>query len=391
MSLLYTIFIWTVPFLGMLTVIVFFHEMGHFLMGRFFKVPIDAFSIGFGPELLHWTDRHGTRWRLAALPLGGYVKFHGDGDPASMTKADADLRRSEMGVSDAAVADIPMRGRTMQAQEVWKRALIVAAGPAVNFLLAIVIFAGLFSLYGRTLTAPIIQGVTAGSPAQAAGFQPGDTLAEIDGAPLDSIEELKRLVQNNDGSPMSFLVKRAGQTITLQATPRREIVDTAFGPARTKLLGIGADPANTRLVRYGPLQALEEGTIQTWQAVEGIGGFMKRLVSGRESADQLSGPVGIAKVAAKAASLGVEYLVEITAFVSISIGLLNLLPIPILDGGFLMFFAYEAIRGKAMSERSMEIGFRIGLTLIATLSIFALYNDTARPKPQLTIHAPAKK
>ena len=375
-SFLYTIFIWTVPFLGMLTVIVFFHEMGHFLMGRFFKVPIDAFSIGFGPELLHWTDRHGTRWRLAALPLGGYVKFHGDGDPASMTRT---------------VADAPVRGTTMQAQKVWKRALIVAAGPAVNFLLAIVIFAGLFTLYGRTLTTPIIQTVSAGSPAQAAGFLPGDTLKEIDGAPLDSIEELKRLVQNNDGSPMSFLVKRGGQTIALQATPRREIVDSPFGPARTKLLGIGADPANTRVVRYGPLQALEEGSIQTWQVVEGVGGFMKRLVAGREPADQLSGPVGIAKVAAKAASLGVEYLVEITAFVSISIGLLNLLPIPILDGGFLMFFAYEAIRGKAMSERSMEIGFRIGLSLIATLSIFALYNDTARPKPELTIHAPSKK
>ena len=375
-SFLYTLFIWTVPFIGMLTVIVFFHEMGHFLMGRFFKVPIDAFSIGFGPELLHWTDRHGTRWRLAALPLGGYVKFHGDGDPASMTTATTDTR---------------LRGRTMQSSEVWKRALIVAAGPAVNFLLAIAIFAGLFMLYGRTLTTPVIQTVSVGSPAQAAGFQPGDTLTSIDGAPLDSIEELKRLVQNNDGSPMSFLVKRAGQTVAIQATPRREIVDSPFGPARTKLLGIGADPANTRVVRYGPVQALEEGAIQTWQVVEGIGGFMKRLVAGRESADQLSGPVGIAKVAAKAASLGVEYVVEITAFVSVSIGLLNLLPIPILDGGFLMFFAYEAIRGKAPSERSMEIGFRIGLSLIATLSIFALYNDTARPKPELTIHAPAKK
>ncbi len=376
MSFLYTIFIWTVPFVGMLTVIVFFHEMGHFLMGRFFQVPIDAFSIGFGPELLHWTDRHGTRWRLAALPLGGYVKFHGDGDPASMTRT---------------AADTHVRGRTMQNQEVWKRALIVAAGPAVNFLLAIVIFAGLFTLYGRTVTLPVIQTVTTGSPAQAAGFLPGDQLTDIDGGPLNSIEELKRLVQNNDGSPMSFLVKRAGQTITLQATPRRETVESPFGPARTKLLGIGADPANTRTVRYGPLQAVEEGTVQTWQVVEGIGGFMKRLVMGREPADQLSGPVGIAKVAAKAASLGLEYLVEITAFVSVSIGLLNLLPIPILDGGFLMFFAYEAVRGKAMSERSMEIGFRIGLSLIATLSIFALYNDTARPKPELTIHAPAKR
>lgn len=375
-ALLHTIFIWTVPFLCMLTVIVFFHEMGHFLMGRLFKVPIDAFSIGFGPELLHWTDRHGTRWRVALLPLGGYVKFHGDGDPASMTRADA-------GTS--------VRGRTMQSQEVWKRALIVAAGPAVNFLLAIVIFAGLFSLYGRAVTAPVIQTVSAGSPAQAAGFLPDDRLIQIDGAPLDSFEELKRLVQNNDGEPMRFLVNRAGQTITLQVTPRREVIDSPFGPARTKLLGIGADAANTHVVRYGPLQALQEGAVQTWQVVEGIGGFMKRLVIGHESADQLSGPAGIAKVAHTAALLGIDYLVQITAIVSVSIGLLNLLPVPILDGGFLMFFAYEAIRGKALSERSMEIGFRIGLSLIATLSIFALYNDLVRQPPQLTIQAPAKK
>lgn len=377
MSVLYTLFVWTVPFVTMLTVIVFVHEMGHFLMGRLFKVPIDSFSIGFGPELLHWVDRHGTRWRLAVLPLGGYVKFHGDGDPASMTRGDVDTR---------------VRGRTMQSQEVWKRALIVAAGPAVNFLLAIALFAGLFALYGRSVTTPTIETVGAGSPAQVAGFHPGDTVTAIDGTPVGTLEELRRLVQNNDGSPMSFVVKRDGQQVTLSATPRREIVQMTFGTVATNMLGIGVDPrTNAHLVRYSPLQALRQGVVQTWETVEGIGSFAKRLVMGRESTDQLSGPVGIAKVTAKAAMLGVEYIVEITALVSVSIGLLNLLPIPILDGGFLMFFAYEAIRGKAMSERSMEIGFRIGLSLIATLSIFALYNDTIRPKPQPTISAALQK
>ena len=376
MSFLYTMFIWTVPFLGMLTVIVFFHEMGHFLMGRLFRVPIDAFSIGFGPELLHWTDRHGTRWRLALLPLGGYVKFHGDGDPASMTRADADTL---------------VRGRTMQTQEVWKRALIVAAGPAVNFLLAIVLFAGLFTFYGRSVTTPTIEKVAVGSPAEVAGFKPGDTVTAIDGTPITTLEELRRLVENDEG-PMSFVVRRDGTTTTLTATPRRETVQMMFGTVRTNLLGISVDAkANGRLVQYGPIQAIEEGTVQTWQVVEGVGSFVKRLVMGRESTDQLSGPVGIAKVTAKAAQLGIGYIVEITALVSVSIGLLNLLPIPILDGGFLMFFAFEAIRGKALSERTMEIGFRIGLSLIATLSIFALYNDTIRPKAQPTTFEVQKK
>lgn len=366
MSLLYTIFISTVPFLVMLTVIVFVHEMGHFSMGRLFKVPIDAFSIGFGPELLHWTDRHGTRWRLAALPLGGYVKFHGDGDPASMTRA---------------AGDASPRGRTLQTQDLWKRALIVAAGPAVNFVLAIVLFAGLFMFYGRTETTPIVETVRAGGAAQAAGFQPGDQVTAIDGAPVDTLEQLKRLVERNDGTPMSITVVRAGHDVTLLATPRREAVPSMFGTVPTNLLGIGVDAKNSRLVRYSLPKAVEEGAVQTWEVVEGTGRFLSRLAIGRESTQLLSGPVGIAKVTATAARHGIEYVVEITALVSVSIGLLNLLPIPILDGGFLMFFALEAIRGRAVSERSMEIGFRIGLSLIASLSLFAFYNDVFREKP----------
>ena len=367
MSFLYDAFIWTVPFLTMLTVIVFVHEMGHFLMGRLFGVPIDAFSIGFGPELLHWTDRHGTRWRLAALPLGGYVKFHGDGDPASMTRADADA---------------PVRGKTMQAREVWKRALIVAAGPAVNFLLAIVIFAGLFVSVGHTVTAPVISDVSAGSPAQAAGFLPGDTVTSVDGAPLTSFEDLKRLVVSGEGGPMDIVVDRAGQSVKLRATPRVEMLDTPFGPAPMKVLGLRPSDKDVRVVRLGPIDALQQGAADTWQIVESIGTFFGGLLTGHESAAQLSGPVGIAKVTAQAASHGLHNVVWLTALISISIGLLNLLPIPILDGGFLMFFAFEAVRGRALSERTMEISFRIGLSLIATLSIFALYNDTLRPKPQ---------
>ena len=377
MSFLYDVFIWTVPFLGMLTVIVFVHEMGHFLMGRVFKVPIDAFSIGFGPELLHWTDRHGTRWRLALLPLGGYVKFHGDGDPASMTRAEADTS---------------VRGRTMQTQEVWKRALIVAAGPAVNFVLAIALFGGLFMFYGQMVTTPTIESVRADGAAKVAGFLPGDTVTAIDGIQISSLDELKRQIESDDGSPMTFVVKRSGQDVTLVATPRREAVTTMFGTIKTNIIGIAFNEQKSgRLVRYSPLQAIEEGTLQTWRVVDGTGRFLTRLVLGRESTEQLSGPVGIAKVTATAARHGIEYVVQITALVSVSIGLLNLLPIPILDGGFLMFFAFEAIRGRALSERTMEISFRIGLSLIATLSIFALYNDTIRPKLQPPVAVVDKK
>lgn len=388
--MLYDLFIYTVPLLAVLTAIVFFHEMGHFLMGRVFGVKIDAFSIGFGPELLHYVDRKGTRWRLALLPLGGYVKFHGDANGASMPDAEA-------------VAAMPEheREKTLFGQPVWKRAAVVAAGPFVNFVLAIAIFASLYTIVGRDFTKPIVNGVMEHSAAAEDGFKPNDVVTAMNGRPVDSFEEMQRIILNNDGSPIVFTVDRDGKPMTLTATPRRRTIPTPFGNLSTNVLGVQVlkTKDTVRLVKSNPIEAIGQGAAETWYVVANTGHYLKGLLAGRESADQLSGPIRIAKVSATVARNGLEPVLQLAAYMSISIGLLNLLPVPLLDGGFLMFFAIEAIRGRALNEKTMEVGFRIGLTLVAALTIFVAYNDTTQllsskstaTPPAATASGPIKK
>ena len=377
---LFSVFIYTVPFLAVLTAIVFFHEMGHFLVGRLFGVKIDAFSLGFGPELAHFTDRKGTRWRLALLPLGGYVKFHGDSDGASMThnKAADDMPEDE-------------RAKTLFGQSVWKRAAVVIAGPVANFIIAIAIFTGLFLFTGRAVISPQIGAVQPGSAAAVAGFMPKDLITSVNGESLNSFEDMQRIVQSGDGSPMTFGIARDGHSLTLTAQPRRQTISTVFGPLKTNVLGVVADasPANVRMVRSGPFESLRLGTSETWFVVESTGRYIKGIIAGRESADQLSGPIRIAQVSGQVAQLGLAPLLNLAAILSISIGLLNLVPIPLLDGGFLLFFTLEAIRGRAVKEKTMEVGFRIGLTVVAALTIFVAFNDLShilmpKPAPQAT-------
>ncbi len=363
------LFFYTVPFVGVLTVVVFFHEMGHFLVGRWCGVKVDAFSLGFGPELMHYTDRKGTRWRLALLPLGGYVKFHGDANGASVPNQDA-------------LAAMPAgeRSVTLYGQSVAKRAAIVAAGPIANFIVAIVVLAGLFHFSGQTYIDPQVGSVAADSAALAAGFQAGDRLVSIDGRPIDSFEDMQRLVQANEGTPITVVIQRSGAEKTLVATPRRQVLSTSFGKMRTSVLGLTADvsPANMHLRRYGILASLGKGATETWFVVASTGHYLKGLVVGRESTDSMSGPIGIAQVSGQVARLGIPPLIHLMAILSISIGLLNLLPIPLLDGGFLLFFACEAIRGRALAEHTQQVGFRIGLTFVAMLTIFAAFNDLSR-------------
>lgn len=367
--ILSSIFMNTVPFIGVLTVVVFFHEMGHFLVGRLCGVKVDAFSLGFGPELLHYTDRKGTRWRLALFPLGGYVKFHGDANAASVA-------------DEEAVASMPAAERsvTLFGQNVWKRSAIVAAGPVANFIVAIVVFAGLFYFVGRVAVTPEIGTVQDSSAAAAAGFKPKDVIASIDGRPVDSFEDVQRIVMTSEGGPLVFVVKRDGQDTTLTATPVMKVTQTPLGPMRKNLLGVAADtaPRNVVVRRYGPLASLRLGVAETWFVVSSTGNYLKGLIAGRESADQLSGPIRIAQVSGEVAKMGIAPLINLAAILSISIGLLNLLPIPLLDGGFLLFFAYEAIRGKALGDRTQQVGFRIGLSFVAALTIFAAYNDLSR-------------
>ncbi len=358
-----------VPFLFVLSIVIFFHELGHFLVGRLCGVKIDAFSLGFGPEIAAFTDPKGTRWRLGMLPLGGYVKFHGDANGASMS-------------NEAAVAAMPEaeKSTTFFAQKVWKRAAIVVAGPIANFILAIVIFTGIYFVHGRGILIPEIDKIMPGSAAEAAGFVPGDIVVSIDGTKIDSFEDMQRIVQTSSDTPLSFVVERHGKWITLVATPRRRDLSTPLGTSRVGVLGVEANAtaANWYVRHYGLAESAKLATVQTWSIIEQTGSYCGRLITGRESTDQLSGPIRIAEVSGQMAKIGLAALLNLAAVLSISIGILNLLPIPLLDGGHLFYYAIEAVRGKALNERIQQVGFRIGLTLVVGLMILATYNDILR-------------
>jgi regulator of sigma E protease len=314
-------------------------------------------------------DRRGTRWRIGVLPLGGYVKFHGDANGASGSDA-------------AAIAAMPEaeKSTTFFAQKVWKRALIVAAGPIANFILAIVIFTGIYFVHGRGILVPEIDKVLPASAAQAAGFMPGDLVISIDGTKVESFEDMQQIVQTSSDTPLSFVVERHAHTITLVATPRRRDVTTPVGTSRVGVLGVEANAtaANWHVQHYGIVDSAKLATTETWFVIEQTGSYAGRLITGRESTDQLSGPIRIAEVSGQMAKIGIAALLNLAAVLSISIGILNLLPIPLLDGGHLFYYAIEAARGKALNERIQQVGFRIGLTLVAGLMILATYNDILR-------------
>jgi regulator of sigma E protease len=354
-------------FLLVLTIVVFVHEFGHFWVGRRCGVGVTAFSVGFGPELFGWTDRHGTRWKISAIPLGGYVKFVGDINAASMPDKD---QLDRLPASERAIS--------FPHQNVAKRAAIVAAGPLANFILAIAIFAGLNYVNGRAVLDPRIESVQEGSAAERAGFQPDDVIVSIDGQPIESFSDMQRLVSASAGERLTIVVNRAGAPVTLEAIPDLKEQTTPFGKQRIGLLGLQAsrDPNDIRRLTYTPLGAVQAGAAETWYVIDRTFDYIGKLISGRESTDQLSGPIRIAQVSGQVASLGgASGLIGLVAVLSVSIGLINLFPIPMLDGGHLLFYAIEAARGRPLSDRAQEIGFRIGFAIVAMLMLFATWND----------------
>jgi regulator of sigma E protease len=362
-----SLFVTLIAFLVVLTVVVFIHEFGHFWVGRLCGVGVTAFSIGFGRELIGWTDRRGTRWKLAAIPLGGYVKFVGDLNAASVP----DQEHLDGMTPEQRAVSFPH-------QNVAKRAAIVAAGPVANFILAIAIFAGFNYFNGRAVLEPQIEVVRPGSAAESAGFQPKDRVLSINGRQIDAFEDMVRLVSSSAGETLTFTVERAGQTVTLNATPNLSERDTPFGKQRVGQLGVEAsrDPSAIKRVSYSAWGALKAGAVETWNLVDRTINFIRRLILGKESTDQLSGPIGIARASGTAFDVGGVYsLVSLIGFMSVSIGLINLFPIPLLDGGHLLFYAIEAVRGRPLSEKAQEIGFRIGFALVAMLMLFATWND----------------
>ena len=350
------------------SVVVFFHELGHFLVARWCGVRILVFSIGFGPELFGFKDRHGTRWKVSAVPLGGYVKFLGDENAASVPDQGAVASMTEA-----------ERRESFIAQKVGARSAIVAAGPLANFLLAIVIFASLFALYGKPSTVARVDSVQPGSAAEAAGFQRGDIVLSINGRHIDSFSEMQRIVSRSAGETLIIVVKRGVAETTLTAVPTLQEVKDPFGNIQRRgMLGIGRslDPNEQQYEPVSPLQAVVLGVTATWTVLEDTLTYVGRIFVGREKADQVGGPIKIAEVSYQVFALGgMADLLRLTAILSISIGLLNLFPVPLLDGGHLLFYAIEKIRGRPLSERAQEVGFRIGLALVVMLLIFATYND----------------
>ena len=358
---------YALPFLFVLTVVVFFHELGHFLVGRWCGVRVNAFSVGFGPELIGRTDRHGTRWKLSVIPLGGYVKFAGDENEASVPDQEA-LR--QMSADERAGA--------FQTKSVARRAAIVAAGPIANFILAIVIFAVLFALMGRPEISPRVDQVQPDSAAAEAGLQAGDLVLAIDGSSIGTFAELQRTISVSADIPLRMELDRGGERVEVTITPKRREITDPFGNVQSVgLLGVSrsARPEDVITRRFGPVEAVVEGSKETWFVVTRTAGYLGGILTGRESADQLGGPIRVAQISGQVATLGFGALLNLTAVLSVSIGLLNLLPIPMLDGGHLLFYAAEALRGKPLSERAQEYGFRIGIGIVLFLMVFATWND----------------
>ncbi|MGE0499881.1 MAG: RIP metalloprotease RseP [Rhizobiaceae bacterium] len=356
-----------VPFLFVLIVVVFVHELGHYLVGRLCGIGVTAFSIGFGPELAGFTDRSGTRWKLSAIPLGGYVKFVGD--MAVTSKPD---RAESDSLSEA------QRRVAFHTQPVWKRALTVVAGPLANFILTIAVFAALFGIYGRYVSEPMVAEVRAGSPAEIAGFLPGDRFVSVDGARVETFADVQRYVSGRAGDEIVFVMLRGEQEITLVATPElTETTDALGNVVRIGVIGVvnNEELGQPRLIEYGPGEAFAEAVAETGQIIVRTGQFLRRFIVGREDKCQLGGPVKIADMAGRAAALGFEWLVQLTALLSVGIGILNLLPIPPLDGGHLVFYGVEAATGRPVSERVMEAVYRVGLFLVLGFMAFVLWND----------------
>jgi regulator of sigma E protease len=356
-----------IPFILVLSLLVFVHEMGHYLVGRWSGIRVTAFSIGFGPELAGFTDRHGTRWKISIIPLGGYVRFFGDEDASSRPDSE-----------ELATLSPAEREQTLAGAKLWKRAATVAAGPIANFILAIAIFAVLFGVYGRVVADPVVAEVRPDSAAAAAGVQPGDKLLALDGSTIRTFDDVRRYVSVRPETPITVTIDRDGRKLDLPMVPKRtEITDQFGNKIEMGLIGIvtNEERGKFRVETFSPLQAVAEGVKETGNIVSGTFRYIGNLVTGRMKADQLGGPVRVAQASGQMATLGIAAVIQLAAVLSVSIGLLNLMPVPVLDGGHLVFYAIEAIRGKPLGAGAQEIAFRIGLAMVLSLMVFATWND----------------
>jgi regulator of sigma E protease len=359
-------FVWNyaVPFLLVLTVLVFVHEMGHYLVARYNDVRVEVFSVGFGGEAYGWTSSSGTRWRISWIPLGGYVRFFGDANAAS---APAD------GLEDLTPHE---RAVSFHHKRLGQRAAVIVAGPAANFLLAIVLFAGLFVFVGQAFTPPVVGSVLENSAAAAAGFVANDRVVSMDGTVIERFQDMQRIVSMSPERPIRTVVERSGETLTLMATPRLVEETDRFGNAY-RIGRIGITGEGLEYIRHDPFTALWRATGETVSISAATLDYVGQMIMGRRSTEELGGPVRIAQMSGQMWQLGMVALISFAALLSINLGLINLFPIPMLDGGHLLFYAIEALRGRPVSDRIMDYGFRLGLALVLCLAVFVTWNDLA--------------
>ncbi|MGH6719118.1 MAG: RIP metalloprotease RseP [Alphaproteobacteria bacterium] len=348
-------FVWSngLAFIVIISVIVFVHEFGHFFVARLNGVRVEVFSIGFGPELRGWTDRRGTRWKIGLLPLGGYVKMFGEHPGEGGT----------------------VRADSFAAKNVAQRAAVVAAGPIANFVFSIVALAVLFATFGERVTPPEISEIKAASAAEEAGFEPGDLILSIDGEAIERFEDLQLVIRDSAGKALQVIVRRAGSEIALTATPKLVERESRLGSVqRIGELGV-VRSGDVVYERRAPIAAAAAAVSETWMIVTSTLEAVAEIIDGTRGTEDLGGPVRIAQMSGQVAESGLVTMVWFMAFLSVNLGLINLFPIPMLDGGHLLFFGIEAARGRPLGERAQELGLRVGLALVVGLMVLATWND----------------
>ena len=351
------------PFIAILSVLIFVHEYGHFWVARRCGVFVEVFSIGFGRELFGWYDRRGTRWRVAILPLGGYVRMRGDGDEASSPDDEAVAQMTEA-----------ERATSFPAQPVMSRMAIVAAGPAANILFAIVVMAITFMTLGQSYTPPVVGEVLPESPAAAAGLQPGDRFLRLDGARVERFEDLQRIVSLRPGQTMAAEIDRNGTLLQIPLTPERIERPDSFGnPQAFGRIGIARTGYES--IEHGPVSALIEATHQSWILTGTIIDVVGQIITGARPANEIGGVARIAQISGEVTQIGFAAVLNFMVLLSLNLALINLLPVPMLDGGHLLFFTIEALRGRPLPERGRDAGLRVGFGMVIALMVFASWND----------------
>ena len=357
-------------FLIALSVVVFVHEFGHFFVARHCGVRCETFSVGFGPELFGHTDRHGTRWKFSVIPLGGYVRMFGEGDTIHAVEGGDPTPDGEPRELTSEERDVSFKHKTLR-----QKSAIVFAGPAVNLLFAIVVFWVMFVLVGWPITEPVIDSVVEGSAAADGGLMPEDRILAIDGSLIARFEDIQSIVQIGNGAPLTLTIVRDDAEQNVVISPRLVDGTDPFGNAQRRyLIGISAS-GQTRVMDLSLFAALGAAVGQTYEIIGGTAIAVSQIVSGERGTEDLGGPIRIAKYSGQAAKTGAAGFILFMAILSINLGIINLFPVPLLDGGHLLFYAIEAVRGRPLSEQAQEWGMRVGLALVVALMVFVTWND----------------